>query len=131
MYKDKEAQKAFQKKWVANRRAEFFKDKICISCGTCEKLELDHIIPEEKTSHNIWSWSAARRDAEIAKCQILCKTCHLEKTLKDRAIRNPLTHGLRGYDRMCRCDICKAAKVVKMKEYRSRIKAGIAQLVEH
>jgi len=125
MYKDKEAQKAYQRVWSANRRAEFFNGKVCINCGTDENLELDHIIPEEKTSHKIWSWTAARRDAEIAKCQILCKACHLEKTLKDRAIRQPLIHGLRGYDRMCRCDICKAAKAVKMKAYRDRIKAAV------
>ena len=125
MYKDKETQKAFQKNWIAKRRADFFKDKLCVQCGSNENLELDHIDPKEKSSHKIWSWSAARRDAEIAKCQVLCKACHLEKTLKDRAIRQPLIHGLRGYDRMCRCDICKAAKAVKMKEYRNKIKAAI------
>ena len=125
MYKDKETQKAFQKNWIAKRRTDFFKDKLCVQCGSNENLELDHIDPKEKSSHKIWSWSAARRDAEISKCQVLCKACHLEKTLKDRAIRQPLIHGLRGYDRMCRCDICKAAKAVKMKAYRDRIKAAV------
>jgi hypothetical protein len=61
-------------------------DKCCVRCGSTEDLELDHIDPSTKhsesknTSGLIWSWCTERREAELAKCQILCKSCHLTKT---------------------------------------------------
>lgn len=61
------------------RRDAWFADKYCESCGSLTDLELDHIDPTMKVSHRIWSWSEERRDAEVAKCQVLCHTCHLKK----------------------------------------------------
>jgi hypothetical protein len=46
-------------------------------------LELDHKDHRQKVSHTIWSWSMERRDAELAKCQVLCHDCHLDKTNKE------------------------------------------------
>lgn len=83
-YKDKKKQLEYQKNWMRKRREEHFKDKHCVKCGSIEKLELDHINPEEKISHNIWSWSKERREVELKKCQILCNKCHEEKTNKPR-----------------------------------------------
>jgi 5-methylcytosine-specific restriction endonuclease McrA len=110
-YKDKEKRKEYARLWVAQRRAEFFDGKFCVKCGSAESLELDHIDPEEKIHHAIWSWSAERREAELAKCQVLCNTCHKEKT---RAwYIETVGHGLNLYKRHgCRCDICKYAKKV-------------------
>ena len=79
----KEEQREYQRKWIAKRRADFFADKICVRCGNDETLELDHIDPAQKVSHNVWSWSAARRDQEISKCQVLCHDCHLAKTVEN------------------------------------------------
>ena len=76
----KEEQREYQRKWVAKRRADFFADKECIRCGSHEDLELDHVDPSQKISHNIWSWSEHRRLTEIAKCQILCHDCHVTKS---------------------------------------------------
>jgi len=73
----------YQRLWIAKRRAEFFKNKTCILCGSEENLELDHIDPSTKVSHTIWSWSEKRRLEEIAKCQILCHDCHVRKTIKN------------------------------------------------
>jgi 5-methylcytosine-specific restriction endonuclease McrA len=74
------AKRAYQRKWIAARRAAFFQDKRCVQCGANENLELDHINESSKVSHKIWSWTSARREAELAKCQPLCKDCHQKKS---------------------------------------------------
>lgn len=78
--RDLEAKRKYQREWLRKRRSDFFKDKECINCGTVENLQLDHIDPKTKVTHRIWSWSKQRRDTEIAKCQVLCAVCHLEKS---------------------------------------------------
>ena len=74
----------YQREWMRARRAEFFAGKTCVSCGSGESLELDHVDPAEKVSHRIWSWSRDRQAAEIAKCQVLCTDCHKTKTFSER-----------------------------------------------
>lgn len=109
MYKDPEKQREYQRQWVAKRRAEFFADKQCVQCDSNVDLELDHIDPNLKISHNIWSWSKVRQEEEIAKCQILCKDCHEEKTAIENSIRNGgKPHGSsQRYKIGCRCNDCK------------------------
>jgi len=70
----------YQRKWVAARRADYFKDKFCVDCGSNSNLELDHVDPETKIAHAIWSWSETRRLQEIEKCLVRCKECHLTKS---------------------------------------------------
>lgn len=36
-------------------------------------------IRTQKINHRVWSWAEARREAELAKCQILCHDCHVAK----------------------------------------------------
>lgn len=76
----KDIKHEYQRKWIANRRHSFFRDKSCEKCGSVDRLELDHIDPEFKVTNNIWSWSVERREEELAKCQVLCHFCHKEKT---------------------------------------------------
>lgn len=98
--------------WRAGRRNEYLKDKCCVVCGSIDRLEIDHINPDEKISHNIWSWSKDRREAELAKCQVLCFGHHLEKTQKWWESKK--VHGLNMYERHgCRCEICRQAKSEK------------------
>lgn len=52
----------------------------CKQCGSWSWLEVDHIIPEDKENHAVWSWKKERRDAELAKCQVLCHDCHKIKS---------------------------------------------------
>lgn len=82
-YKDKAKQLEYQRKWMAARRAEYFDGKSCVTCGSTESLELDHIDPTTKVHHAIWSWRAERREAELAKCQPLCRDCHISKSRKE------------------------------------------------
>jgi len=81
-YKDPEAQRKYQREWMARRRKEWFEQNgPCVDCGSNENLELDHVDRRFKVSHRIWSWSAARREAELAKCVARCSPCHDGKTL--------------------------------------------------
>ena len=79
---DPEARRKYQREWYAKRRADYLADKCCVRCGATVDLRLDHIDPKTKVSHSIWSWSQERRDAEIAKCQVLCEPCHKKKTVQ-------------------------------------------------
>jgi hypothetical protein len=121
MYKDKEKlkeyQRCYQRERQAKRRAVFFKDKECVKCGSKERLELDHINPAEKESHNIWSWSQERCDKELAKCQVLCHDCHLVKTQHDKS--QPLYEcgTVNQYRRGCRCEAC--SKIMSIKRQKS------------
>lgn len=88
----------------------------CAICGSNKKLELDHVDPRTKISHNIWSWNEKRRAVELNKCQVLCYICHKEKTKleKKEMFTVPLekkTHGrLHTYRCGCRCLACKKAR---------------------
>lgn len=114
-YKDLEKQRRFQRERSARTRAEFFADKACVDCGATERLELDHVDRELKDSHKVWSWSPARRAAEIAKCVVRCETCHRKRHAAERP-----QHGAGGYKRGCRCSVCCGWKAAATARYRAR-----------
>lgn len=88
-YKDPDKQREYQRKWLQKRRQEWLEENgPCIDCGCWDDLEVDHIDPELKDTHRIWSWTKERRDAELAKCVPRCKPCHLQKTVVEHAERN-------------------------------------------
>ena len=61
----------------------------CVECGCTEALEFDHIDPSTK-SFNIAAGYTKPKEvllAEVAKCQLLCNKCHIEKTKKDSKFR--------------------------------------------
>lgn len=120
-YADPNKQREYVRKWVAKRRATFFRDKVCIDCGSNENLELDHVDPSAKVASAIWSWSADRQATEIAKCVVWCRDCHWKKTLAFD--RHRTEHGkTRMYQNGCRCDDCKRAKRDRDKTHRERRK---------
>lgn len=53
----------------------------CVVCGTTEDLDLDHINPVDKSFPigRLWSVKQSTYDAEVEKCQLLCKTHHKQK----------------------------------------------------
>jgi 5-methylcytosine-specific restriction endonuclease McrA len=92
-YLDPEKQRAAQAAWyqsvVRQRRTDWLaKNGPCRKCGSSDRLEVDHINPADKVSHAVWTWSDERRAAELAKCQVLCKPCHLRKTVAEN-LANP------------------------------------------
>ena len=61
----------------------------CAECGSTEALEFDHIDPASK-SFNISAGYHKPKEVlenELAKCQILCNKCHIEKSKKDLKFR--------------------------------------------
>lgn len=120
---NKEQRRVYNRLRAAECRAAFMMDKSCVNCGSIEKLELDHIDRSLKTNplaHNVWSWSEERRNAELDKCQVLCKSCHQIKTMRE--VHIPITHGThtKGYARGCRCEDCTIAHRLYNQESRLR-----------
>jgi hypothetical protein len=104
----KEQQREYQRVWIAARRAAWFKDKYCVKCGSIENLENHHLDPSQKISSSVWSWSLEKRDAELAKCEVLCYDCHLVETILQLA---KFEHGVRStyMNHGCRCELCVEA----------------------
>lgn len=131
-YKDKNKQKAYQKAWVANRRKYAiicFGGK-CKICSSLDKLHFDHVDPKTKVSHNIWSWSSERLREELIKCQLLCKDCHLKKTMKENNL-TPVPHGhIKKYKiHRCKCALCRKANANNKREREHKRKnRGVTQL---
>lgn len=88
----------------------------CGRCGSAHDLQVHHRDKSEKTSHRIWTWSSARRAAELAKCEPICRACHIAI----HALLNRKAHGLSGYRRGCRCDVCRAAIAPQIERQRRR-----------
>ena len=101
-------QKAWYEKVVKGRRKDWIEaNGPCAKCGSWDRLEVDHIDPSTKVSHNVWGWSETRRLEELAKCQVLCYSCHKEKTrLYYLNLVNPRRKA--GSEGTAWCGICKA-----------------------
>jgi hypothetical protein len=82
----------FDNKLPMNYFREILLEKLggkCVQCGSTKALEFDHIDPSTK-SFNISAGYNKPKDVlekELAKCQILCNKCHIEKTKKDSKFR--------------------------------------------
>lgn len=117
-YKDPVAQRAYQAEWRAARRKAWLEaNGPCIKCGSWLHLEVDHVDPTKKVSHNVWSWTAEKMAAELAKCQVLCSVCHKHKTRLQRVV---MVHGTRTmYEKHgCKCAPCRQAKSTHNKKVR-------------
>lgn len=72
-----------------NRRAAAVKllGGKCVVCGSRSRLEFDHIDRSTKRlpSNYLATASAAKFWAEIRKCQLLCRHCHLAKCAVEEA----------------------------------------------
>jgi hypothetical protein len=90
-----------------------------VACGSFENLEIDHIDPGDKEHSigSVWSWSKERREAELKKCQVLCRSCHRAKTRRDFGWS---LHGSYGYKRGCRCSQCRGAHAKHNRDYNRR-----------
>lgn len=95
----------------------------CVKCSSNENLQFDHI---ETRKHNggfviadMFSHSRQKLDEELSKCQLLCETCHKEKTLNDMGWKDSKSeHGTPRSYLYCRCQVCKDAHNQKINEYR-------------
>ena len=118
-YKNKEKQREYQRKWIAQRRQDWIDANGPCPCGSSDRLEVDHIDRKLKTLEASWIWSRSQkvREKELANCQVLCYDCHLEKTISEIEITS--VHGTHSkYHMGCRCILCKNAHKLAMREWR-------------
>ena len=83
-YKDAEQQREYQRQWMAERRAKALEGMSCAYCAATEDLHFHHFDPAIKVSHNVWSWTEERRREELAKCIVLCRSCHVDHHRQNR-----------------------------------------------
>jgi len=124
MERDQELYNEYMREYVLKRYHRRREEAInllggkCAKCGSAEELDFDHIDPATKfkTMASLlagYSEEVVRR--ELAKCQLLCKSCHLKKTKQEGSLskgwqKQPrLVHGtIHTYRRHeCRCDKCR------------------------
>jgi hypothetical protein len=75
-------------------------------------LEIDHINPKKKRIDMslLAGMSKAKLEAEIIKCQLLCRACHTAKSILDAGNKPARgTHGTLSSRRYCNCRECKDA----------------------
>jgi hypothetical protein len=92
----------------------------CCNCGINENLQFDHVDHNSKSFDISSRWSTHWQilKIELDKCQLLCKSCHKEKTMKEGSFAKNWTnlprqvHGtVWSYSKYkCRCNLCKKAK---------------------
>jgi hypothetical protein len=91
----------------------------CTKCGSTENLQFDHVSRELKkftiTSH--WNRSQAELQEELAKCQLLCQSCHLEKTKSELGVPHG---GGKGGKHGCKCDPCRLKRNEYMRDLKRR-----------
>ena len=93
----------------------------CMKCGGRHDLHVHHRDHRTKVSHRVWSWRADRRAVELAKCEVMCRACHvLTHSLLSRK-----PHGIGAYRRGCRCEVCRAARAAQCRRYRDRNRNAI------
>lgn len=96
----------------------------CVSCRSKNDLEFDHKDPGEKTfsiSKKITTLSMNELKEELKKCQLLCKICHIDKSMKEKGqMLARGTHGTLSSYRYCKCELCREAKRNYTREYRAR-----------
>jgi hypothetical protein len=108
----------YQRQWMADRRTAWFANKSCGKCGSTHELHIHHRDPAEKVSNRVWSWSEPRRLAELAKCEVLCRSCHEEHHAAQLRRHGTVSR----YRKGCRCDLCKRAKAIATAGERARRK---------
>lgn len=124
-YKDVELQRTYMRNWCAQKRAKWLAKMggKCVKCNSIEELEVDHIVPETKICHRVWSWSEERIASELSKCQLLCAKCHADKTcLEQYGHEAKIKHGTENaYKKYkCRCEICRKFQAEKQAKRRAK-----------
>lgn len=120
--RDRETYNAYMRKYMRDRMVRRRTQAIkqlggkCVNCGSIENLEFDHVNqdPDPRTRRgrgSIWTFSEERFQAELAKCQLLCRDCHKQKTLNE--ISAPHGGGLSG-KKNCTCTLCRNKKAEYM-----------------
>jgi len=112
--------RVYQNTWLNLRRLAWIESQggKCVKCGSEERLEIDHINRHEKSMKisALWSRSASVREVELSKCQVLCHTCHKEKTIAESTTAK--CGQIAMYNKGCRCDECREANRLRVSKGR-------------
>ncbi len=88
----------------------------CKRCKADTELEFDHIDPAKKTMSLSGLFTkptiVAAVTELVTKCQLLCKTCHREKSRAEQQVERGFRHGsFYGWlNKKCQCHVCLTAK---------------------
>jgi 5-methylcytosine-specific restriction endonuclease McrA len=104
----------------------------CVSCGSVERLQFDHINNDRQSdkmtiTFMIITTSWSRVLEELKKCQLLCFPCHIKKSKQERGHTGIHKHGTTSKYRLdkCRCDSCREVHSLYMKQWHNSRKAVI------
>jgi hypothetical protein len=131
-YKNPVESRNYKRNWMNKRRNTWlnYMGGKCVSCGSTERLEFDHIDRSTKKyePRMLWSRQLETIIEELMKCQLLCHECHLIKT----RIENTKIHEHGSYTLYktykCRCELCRAANAARVKKQRANKKAGLVNV---
>lgn len=117
----------WMKKRYHRKMAEFreYLGNKCAQCRQANGLEFDHIDPSAKlfTIGQCWDYTWDKMKTELDKCQLLCKTCHREKSIA----ASQISHGYpRRANRSCTCPNCRARANKLKREHRVRKKIALS-----
>jgi 5-methylcytosine-specific restriction endonuclease McrA len=120
--------------WERKKQAQQQLGGTCKHCDSSDDLEFDHIDPKSKTMviSKMWTASEVRFQAELRKCQLLCRSCHIIKSALECG-KKPArgTHGTLSSYRHCgppKCEACKEAKRTYAQHKRSERLGTIANV---
>jgi hypothetical protein len=128
-YKDPEKSKTYKRLWMNKRRDVWvaYMGGKCVSCGSVERLEFDHIDRSTKNyePRMLWSRKLETILEELVKCQLLCHECHQLKT----SIENTKVHEHGSYTLYktykCRCQLCKDANAQRVRKQRAKQRENV------
>ena len=63
----------YNERWRGVRRSILDARRCCQKCGSFDRLEVDHIVPESEGGSAL----------DLANLQVLCHSCHKEKTRQE------------------------------------------------
>ena len=127
--KDRDEYNAYMRVYIGKRYHKRRKEAIeklggkCVKCGSVDNLQFDHIDRKSKTASiaKIWTYKVERFWEEIAKCQLLCQTCHEDKSIVDLGFKKAKgNHGTISSYRYCHCDLCRKAHNEYVRDWKRR-----------
>lgn len=101
----------------------------CANCGSTENLDIDHVDRKKKTmaTTRMTMVRMVKFIKELSLCQLLCKSCHIRKTIEERGNKVAVgTHGTLSALRWCKppCQACRDAKNKWNREWKKKKKLG-------
>jgi hypothetical protein len=89
-YKDKEAQKKFQRDWIAKRREDLLVNKTCRDCSSTSDLNFVNVKNGGKKFS--YSYSGEKLKEKLADAIVLCEDCN-DKFQRNTRKEKSTTHG--------------------------------------